>query len=231
MGQPAVSRGDLLRCLHSEGRDALTAMAGLAGYRRVPKAKPTPAPAGRLAAGPVPVSRGSTPAAPSASPPADAPGEGTQPVGGLPFYRVVGYRSIERESPPGERPDWYHAARPFAPGEQRQQRLSPPVPEPLIPWPRLWPFLRAALGDWTERREPDLKRLVDLIACGQAPRRLPRQRLHRWAPACQLILDLSPRLTPFHGDYWRLLPALGRLRGHLGRVLSASLHECGALVR
>ena len=216
MGRPAVGRADLLRCLHAEGAEALAAMAGLAGYRRVPRVRSVRS----SAAPPVPGPARAAPVSPTevrtAFAPAVVPESATQAVGGLPFYRVVDYQPIERALPLGERPDWYHAATPFEPGELLPQRVPQPLPDPLIPWPRLWPFLRAALGDWTECREPDLARLIDLIAQARAPRRLPRRRLHRWAPACQLLLDLSPRLIPFHGDYWRLLPALGRLRGHLG---------------
>jgi hypothetical protein len=208
MGHVAVGRADLLRCLNTEGPKALPAMAGFAGFRRRPRKMSERRPEEGATSRALPGT--------GMKEPFDLPEPTTEAVQGVPFYRVVGYRPIERELAPGQQPDWYLTARPFTEDEMRQERIAPPESEPLIPWPRFWPFLRAVLGLSGERREPDLDRLVEMVSRGRMPRRLPRRRVHRWAPSCQLILDLSPRLLPFQQDYWRLLPALARLRGHLG---------------
>lgn len=171
-----------------------------AGPPRSPRARhrtgrdPQPRCGARGAAGGEPGGRAWGHLLPGRRLPAHPPGAGPRPASGL-----------------ASRGASLHRGGAYARGAWR-----PPATEPLVPWPRLWPFLRAVLGLWGERREPDLARLVDLVARGCAPRRLPRLRRHRWAPACQLILDLSPRLLPFHDDYRHLLPALGRLRGHIG---------------
>jgi len=208
MGHLAVGRADLLRCLHTEGPTALPAMAGFAGFRRRPRKRSERRPEEGATRRALPRT--------GLKESYDLPEPTTEAVQGVPFYRVVGHRPIERELAPGQQPDWYLTARPFTEDELQQERIAPPESEPLIPWPRFWPFLRSVLGLSGERREPDLDRLVEMVSRGRMPRRLPCRRVHRWAPSCQLILDLSPRLLPFQQDYWRLLPALARLRGHLG---------------
>ena len=89
-------------------------------------------------------------------------------------------------------------------------------PPPLIPWSRLWPFLRAALGELAERNRIDLPRLMSACSRVRPLRRLPRLKGQRWAPKGQLILDLSRRLYPFWNDFNTLKAALPRLRGENG---------------
>ncbi|WP_295440550.1 hypothetical protein [uncultured Thiodictyon sp.] len=90
------------------------------------------------------------------------------------------------------------------------------APPPLVPWPRLWPFLRAVLGEHAERRRLDLPRAVAAVARARPLRRLPRLQGLRWAPRGQLILDLHQRLYPFWGDFNALKDQLPRLRGTAG---------------
>ncbi len=101
--------------------------------------------------------------------------------------------------------------------ESPVERLGPPPP--LIPWPRLWPFLHAALGAAAERNRVDLPRLVAACSRVRPLRRLPRLKGQRWAGQGQLILDLHPRLYPFRDDFNTLKAALPRLRGAAGLAI------------
>jgi len=93
------------------------------------------------------------------------------------------------------------------------------APPPLVPWPRLWPFLRAALGEYGERRRLDLPRAVAAVCRARPLRRLPRLKGPRWAPRGQLILDLHRRLYPFWDDFNALKDSLPRLRGAAGLAI------------
>jgi hypothetical protein len=93
MAYAAVGRADLLRCLHAEGRDALTAMAGFAGYdrrRSVPKRRSVlEQPMGARSFSPTDLTEPSGWSEPD-----------TGAVHGVTFYRVAGFRPITRELPP-----------------------------------------------------------------------------------------------------------------------------------
>ncbi|MDG4597528.1 MAG: formylglycine-generating enzyme family protein [Candidatus Contendobacter sp.] len=101
------------------------------------------------------------------------------------------------------------------PDEEESVAHLGPSP-PLMPWPRLWPFLRAALGEYAERHRIDLRRVVAAVARRRPLRRLPRLKGLHWAPQGQLILDLHPRLYPFWSDFNALKTELPRLRGVTG---------------
>jgi hypothetical protein len=123
-------------------------------------------------------------------------------------YRLAERRALTPPSPPSVE---------FlpAPDQEEPVALLGPCP-PLMPWPRLWPFLRAALGEQTERHRIDLRRVVAVVARGRPLRRLPRLKGLHWAPQGQLLLDLHPRLYPFWDDFNALKTALPRLRGAAG---------------
>ncbi|HRD68234.1 MAG TPA: SUMF1/EgtB/PvdO family nonheme iron enzyme [Candidatus Competibacter sp.] len=143
-------------------------------------------------------------------------------VGGIRHrhYRLVERRALTPprppspvELPPLERPPSPVELPPLD-EEEPVARLEPSPP--LMPWPRLWPFLRAALGEQTERHRIDLRRVVAAVARCRSLRRLPRLKCLHWARQGQLILDLHPRLYPFWGDFDALKIALPRLRGATG---------------
>ena len=123
-------------------------------------------------------------------------------------YRLAERRALTPPSPPSVE---------FlpAPDQEEPVALLGPSP-PLMPWPRLWPFLRAALGEQTERHRIDLRRVVAVVARGRPLRRLPRLKGLHWAPQGQLLLDLHPRLYPFWDDFNALKTTLPRLRGAAG---------------
>ncbi len=208
----AVGRADLLLLLDTWRDDpaGLAVAAELAGLERRP---PPPPPA------PPPDERTHQPAGGTAPPPgAPPPPVSPVAVGGLTFYRVTGRTPIPRPLAPGERPDWARTTGPVPPAPPAPSPAPEPAPEPepLTPWRRLWPHLRAVLGQPQEDRAPDLPRVVETLARAQVPRRWPRRRRHHWAPACRVILDWSPHLAPFREDLRRLIEPLTRLRGALG---------------
>ena len=122
--------------------------------------------------------------------------------------------------PPEERvseaPEWFLKAVPFPGPVQADPRGRAPSLEPLTPWRRLWPFLRAALGTtgaaaartWSARWRSS-RRGGCCAGCRSGRRR-------RWSPAAQILVDYDPRLLPFWDDFNALLGALTRLRGHAG---------------
>ncbi|MGB1111002.1 MAG: hypothetical protein ACPG4N_11640, partial [Gammaproteobacteria bacterium] len=104
------------------------------------------------------------------------------------------------------------------PTAQFDRKSWNPLPDaqPLVPWCRLWPFLRAALSQDHERSTLDQQALVARLARGELPRRLPRLQASGWSPHAELFLDMDSRLYPFWADIQTLLERLSRLRGNAG---------------
>jgi formylglycine-generating enzyme required for sulfatase activity len=202
-------------------------LAGLLALRRVPA---TQAPEALVAgdsfatrARPLPTSPGAGGRAagvgeqPRAEPP--QPVNPTAAVSGLPFYRVTAHRPLPAASAHGECPRWWLDAEPIPP-DTSDTVLGIPPPAPLTPWRRLWPFLRAALGEVVEQRAPDLERLVRHSASARPPRRIPRRRRARWTPRARVILDFSLRHADQLGaDVRGLIRPLLDLRGAFGLEL------------
>ncbi len=97
---------------------------------------------------------------------------------------------------------------------------------PLVPWPRLWPFLKVALGG-DSRAGLDLPRLARQLARGEALRHLPHLKRRRWAPEAVVLIDFAERLLPFWEDFNALCAQLKPLRGALGLRLLKLLEEPG----
>lgn len=109
--------------------------------------------------------------------------------------------------------------RPLAPGVH--------VPRlPLVPWSRLWPFLKLALGG-NSRAGLDVPRLARQLARGEALRHLPRLKRRRWAPEAVMLIDFAERLLPFWEDFNTLCTQLKPLRGALGLRLLKVLEDPG----
>ena len=198
MNRAGLGRADLIRCWDGLERGRFERVAVELGYRPRPKIVRVDLHEGiRVAAG------------------IEFHAEMAFSVSAAPRQRY--YRLTERQA----------LASPFAPAPEPVPRASPageaeaPVPPlppspPLISWSRLWPFLRAALGEQADRRRIDLRRTVAAVARQRPLRRLPRLRGQRWAAQGQLILDLSDRLYPFWDDFNRLRDLLPGLRGDAG---------------
>lgn len=205
-----LSRADLLECLHAYGEAYFEGMAAALGYeQREPdkKTEPTPAPAARVEV--------------IAHPPAVATGPAVTPKAR--FWRVVENRLLKPEEVVWNEPAWFQRAEPFQ-GEDELRApadASPPSQPPLLPWSRLWPFLKTALGGWQATRTLDLPRILARLARAQTLRYLPRRQRHGWAAESQIIVDYAEPLLPFWNDFNQLCRRLRRLRGTRGLRLVA----------
>jgi formylglycine-generating enzyme required for sulfatase activity len=193
MRRGELGRADLIRCWDGLGEARVRRIAEAMGYREEPE------PATELKA-----VAGSTVSATLTTIPSASGVEGVRHR----HYRLVERRTLTPSPPPSP------VELPPPEEEDPVARLGPSPP--LMPWPRLWPFLRAALGEQAERHRIDLRRLVAVVARRRPLRRLPRLKGLHWAPQGQLILDLHPRLYPFWKDFHDLKTALPRLRGATG---------------
>ncbi|MDS4040296.1 MAG: formylglycine-generating enzyme family protein [Candidatus Competibacter sp.] len=189
-----LGRADLIRCWDGLGEARVRRIAEAMGYWEEPE------PAAELKA-----VAGSTASTTLATAPSASGAEGVRHR----HYRLVERRTLAPPPPP--------PTVEFLPAPDQEEpvaRLGPSPP--LMPWPRLWPFLRAALGEQTERHRIDLRQVVAVVARGRPLRRLPRLKGLHWAPRGQLLLDLHPRLYPFWDDFNTLKTTLPRLRGAAG---------------
>lgn len=193
MKPASLGRADLIRWAASLGDTRVLRLAESLGYEQLPPVE------GKLSA-PSPLGASKSTGAVMGAPAATSQPRHRQ-------YRLIERRQLAPPPPESERPRPPEPELPVAP-------LGPPPP--LISWSRLWPFLRAALGELAERSRIDLKRLVADSARLEPLRRLPRLRGQRWAPEGQLILDLHPHLYPFWDDFNAIKSALPRLRGATG---------------
>ncbi|HPI61317.1 MAG TPA: formylglycine-generating enzyme family protein [Zoogloea sp.] len=97
---------------------------------------------------------------------------------------------------------------------------------PLVPWPRLWPFLKLALGG-DSRAGLDVPRLARQLARGEVLHHLPHLKRRRWAPEAVVLIDFAERLLPFWEDFNALCAQLLPLRGALGLRLLKMLDQPG----
>ncbi|MBX7211557.1 MAG: formylglycine-generating enzyme family protein [Verrucomicrobiaceae bacterium] len=107
------------------------------------------------------------------------------------------------EAPPNKNDDWMY---PDAPKRGR----------PLLPWSRLWPFLRRVLGRRRPGSLPDIPRVIRSMAEGRVIRHLPRHQRHVWNADAFVLVDRRSSLAPFWDDYDDLIRRLGRMRGYAG---------------
>lgn len=121
-------------------------------------------------------------------------------------------------------PDWYHKAASWPandPALSASPAATPPPFSPLIPWTRLWPFLKTVLSIRAESRQFDLPLVVQRLARGELPTRLPRRPVITWAGTCQMLIDFAAPLIPFWGDFHWLRKRLAPLRGLAGLTVLA----------
>jgi formylglycine-generating enzyme required for sulfatase activity len=113
-------------------------------------------------------------------------------------------------------PAWWHKAKTLEGPVQADPGKQPPPMSPLIPWPRLWPFLREALGDQIQGRSVDMEMLVAQAAQGKPISTIPYRKKRGWARWCQILLDCDDRLQPFWHDLSKLCLGIKALRGANG---------------
>jgi len=148
-------------------------------------------------------------AMPSASP---------NPVPQTRFLRPLSRRRLNPEGI--QEPEWYRQAEAFIdendPAISAPEGVTPPPTPPLMPWPRLWPFLKWALGALLVSHQPDMPKTIARLAKGEWLRRLPRARRFGWAGECLVLIDFAEPLVPFWGDFHGLKQCLPQMRGRAG---------------
>ncbi len=205
-----LSRVEMLACVQAYGMEHLEDCATALGYvRRAAAPLSLTLDESETREAPVPTemstSRIATPEAPAQ----------------VRFARVVAQRQLAAAEVVREAPLWFRNAVPYDTEVRANPALRPPPQQPLLPWPRLWPFLRLVLGVLAPTHRPDLPRVVALLARGQFLRQVPRLQQQRWAPTCQVVIDYAPPLRPFWSDCNVLHTRLQRLRGVHGLQLLA----------
>ena len=190
-----IGRCDLIFALDVPDDEGLERGAAMAGFERreATVVRPEPASLG-FAAGRAEPAR-----------PPSAPRYESTPV---PFYRVERFEPAEDSEPrPGP------PVAPLAPSDHEPERAEPPPAPALQPWSRLWPWVRRALAQDRERREVDVRRLVDEWSRGRYVARLPRLCDRGLASRVTILVDRSQRLIPFWRDQNELRARLVRLFG------------------
>ncbi len=147
-----LNRADFLACLQRCGTAQRQDWAASLGYVPQPE-----------------ILQPSAPIKKKLSPAAAAPSSPSLAVAEAPtlrqFPRVVAW---EARTPPQEsftEPKWYQEAIPWKEeddGLSANLPLQPPPHQPLMPWPRLWPFLKTALGAALASVQLDLPPIVQL---------------------------------------------------------------------
>jgi hypothetical protein len=187
---------DLLLAGARGGAPGLAAMAALLGY------EPTaPTPPDRWE--PPPADPG--PAADTEAV-AATPDPVRRPLDEPPFWRLE-RRSFLTPSAPSSPAATTMSESPPWPG------LPPPPPPgtPLSRWPVLVPSLREAFTRRSDGRRPDIAAMIGRLGQGRTLDRVPHLKRRRWGAAVYLIVDRSPRLTPFWRDQDRAVGWLAAL--------------------
>jgi hypothetical protein len=149
------------------------------------------------------------------------------------FFRVTRREAISEtaQSEGPKNPEWLNNARYLSEDGPGEPGARPPRKAPLAPWSRLWPMLRAILGEVSDTREPDVPELVDRLGAGRAVRRVPMLPRRRWHGEVRILVDFAKRTAPFHRDYAWLRGALAQLRGEEGLAVEALESDPGATLK
>lgn len=204
-----INRADLLECLHAYGETHLEDLAAALGYERCESDKRIKPFTTRLNAT-ITVPTATITIASVATPKAR-------------FWRVVENRLLKPEEVVTDEPAWFQRAEPFHSEDELRAPadMSLPPQPPLLPWSRLWPFLKTAMGARQTTRTLDLPCILARLARAQTLRCLPRRQRHGWVAESQLVIDYAEPLLPFWTDFNELHRRLRRLRGAQGLRLIA----------
>ena len=139
--------------------------------------------------------------------------------------RVVYRRTFEDDNAVNQAPAWYTQAKAFNLADDSElsadpKRRSPPL-APLMPWSRLWPFLKLALGIWRSSLSPDISRIVECLSREGWLSKLPRTYHRTWTGECQLIVDFAETLLPFWSDFGQLRRRITAIHGRFGLIIYA----------
>ncbi|CAK8713248.1 hypothetical protein KKHLCK_02285 [Candidatus Electrothrix laxa] len=135
------------------------------------------------------------------------------------FFRLKQRSQIQENKPVTHPPQRLLDTPPFTSSiaQTKEEKARPvPVPQPLSPWRRIWPFLRAVLGAQDQSRQLDLDRIVRSLARGEVLHRLPYLSRASWAMRAQVLVDLDPQIHFFWHDFYDLVERLQGMRGRMG---------------
>ncbi|MCI5224578.1 MAG: hypothetical protein D3924_18410, partial [Candidatus Electrothrix sp. AR4] len=198
-----TGRADLLYFLRQSDHETLAAAASLFGYQAPKRKKRKPEEQRTLRSNPelLPPQKEQQPKVQKSR---------TQQR----FFRPKERSQIQDQEPVTHPPQRLLTTPPFtgsiAPTKKADAQV--PVPQPLSPWRRIWPFLRAVLGAQDQSRQLDLDRIIRSLARGEVLRRLPYPTRASWAMRAQVLVDLDPRIHFFWNDFYALIE---RLQGPL----------------
>ena len=131
------------------------------------------------------------------------------------FWYLKSREEKEDAKPPDQVPEWYaHAGEITRDWVKQGVQPRAKIPHrPLIPWARLWPFLKQVLARLFEGRELDIPRVVDQMARLRSIEQLPRRKIRTWASRVEIVLDGHPEMAPYLSDRFQVVNGLGRIMG------------------
>ncbi|MGO8672163.1 MAG: formylglycine-generating enzyme family protein [Capsulimonadaceae bacterium] len=195
-GRAIVNRGDLLRLLLDAAGADRNRLAALCGFEpRVDEYMPEPVSLPRQVPD-IGLPRMSAPPPPPPSSPR------------FTYLRATRFESLQAPTP--QPPDRPFTARDLA------VDYTVPAPElpPLMPYPRLLPYLRRAFGYTRTGRRADERRLLAAAARLDPICRIPRRRVPAWPTAIRIIADGRAGTSGFADD---VIALRRRLEMSIGR--------------
>jgi formylglycine-generating enzyme required for sulfatase activity len=221
-----INRADLLRTLVQAGEATLHMTAEMTGFVPPVKRKVT------LKIPSIPTDEAFGKPGGRAQP---KPHPKTQPAKQAHYYRVIERKASEllHESTGQVSliPEWYEKAPPLNQDEIKPLPVQPPEKEPLVAWAKLWPLLRTQLSEVRYARQPDIPRIVKVLAKGELLHSIPRQYRQQWTATVQILVDRPERTCLFNQDYNQLLEQLKHLRGVIGLEIETLVRQPGGPVR
>lgn len=192
MPNGACGRADLLRALQlADNKDRENALASVLGFVPIPDSEVEKLIDEEPAAIPISTSTSTS--------------TGSAPSQSKPKFRSYYLTSVNAETTSEvwqEKLSDHDESSTLTSHDQKSWRQSHVVPKalPIVPWPRLWPRLRAAVA---QRRTAslDISRLAEQISRGLMVRQLPRKLRLSWPSPLSVVLDFSDRLTPYWDDW------------------------------
>jgi formylglycine-generating enzyme required for sulfatase activity len=230
MNQTFLSRADLLHCVgpnQSWPGAATLFQARLCGFEKTPELPVETATSIR------PTEPEITPdyGARSAVERLEAPPPDKQPAERATFWLAVAVEVIPSEEVEKlyEIPEEFKGLKPFA--RDRFTWTDRPIGgQPLLPWSKVWPFLRNALGKRRLSRQPDIPGLVKRLVSGKPIARFPRKERLGWHGQAHVLVDRRISLAACWDDYDYLLEHLKRLRGLTGlKVVQLEPNPAGSI--
>ena len=149
----------------------------------------------------------------SSTPP--PPNQAEQPFVDPAFYRIIQYQQLVPEDVSTE---LQTLARVPALDLHARHQGDAPLYTPLIAWAKLWPFLKAVLGQPRATARLDAQRLTAMLANQLPLQKLPYIKHNGWAQYCHLIVDYSAASAPFRQDYNQLRQYVSHWRGGAGEL-------------